>query len=163
MPAHESRHGLAEAQAAFLRALTGRAEVPPGFERSNVEAAAEALASKRRRAVARAWPSLARALWKEFRERFEAFARVTPLPARGGPLADGRAFVESLSGELVLPETVCRQRLAVDLRFRQRGDGLVPRRGLSVVHGVLPGARHILLGIRWAGWGERWFRLPWRR
>jgi hypothetical protein len=160
MPSDDARHRLAEAQAGFLRALTGSAETPPGFERSDVEAAAEALASKRRRAVARTWPSVAQALGDGFRERFDAFARQTPLPARGGPLADGRAFIEALSREAPLPEAVSRQVLAVDLRFRQSGEGLVPRRGLSLVGGVLPASRRVLVGIRWAGHGERWLRLP---
>ncbi|HEX5752496.1 MAG TPA: hypothetical protein VFZ09_40195 [Archangium sp.] len=160
MPSDDARHRLERAQAGFLRALTGSAPSPPGFERSDVEAAAESLASKRRRAVARTWPSLARALGDGFRERFDAFARQTPLPARGGPLADGRAFIELLSREGPLPEAVSRQVLGVDLRFRRSGDGLVPRRGFSLVHGVLPASGYRLLGIRWAGHGERWFRLP---
>lgn len=75
-------------------------------------------------------------------------------------LAGGRKrAADALSREGPLPEPVSQQVLAVDLRFRRSGDGLVPRRGLSVVHGMLPGSGHCLLGIRWAGHGERWFRL----
>jgi hypothetical protein len=157
MPPDDARERLAEAQEAFLRALLEDTEVPPGFDRSDVEAAAESLASKRRQAVARAWPSLARALGERFRERFDAFARTTSLPSRGGPLADGRAFIETLAHEEPLPDAVHRQVLAVDLRFRRRREGLVPRGGFSMVHGVLPETRRRVLGFRWADHGERWF------
>jgi hypothetical protein len=157
-PPGDARDRLAEAQEAFLRSLLENAEAPPGFDRSDVAAAAEALASKRRQAVARAWPSLVQALGDGFRERFDAFARVTPLPSRGGPLADGRAFIEALAHEGPLPESVHRQMITVDLRFRRCRDGLVPRSGFSVVRGVLPETGHLVLGLRWAGHGERWFQ-----
>jgi hypothetical protein len=147
-------------QAGLVRALTGHAAAPPGFNAARVEAAADALLAKRRRAVARAWPALVHSLGEEFRSRFDAFARTTPLPSRGGPLADGWAFAAAMARQGPLPEAVLQQALAVRLRYRQRKEGLIPRRGLSMTGAAIPETGRLLLGIRLAGAGERWFSLP---
>jgi hypothetical protein len=152
----DRRERLAAAQSRLLRCLMEAAEAPPGFASGDVEAAAEALASKRRHAVARAWPTVVRWLGVRFRERFDGFARSMSLPGEGGPLADGRAFVRELAREGPLPREVMRQVLAVDLRFRQTRRGLEPRRGLSVTWGRLEARGRVLLGVRWAGRGEHW-------
>src|SRR5262245_61180971 len=104
MPSAELRRRLAEDQARLVQALTGLGEAPAGFDSDRLRAASEALARKRSRAVARAWPALARALGEAFDEKFCAFADHTPLPSVGGALADGRAFVAHLAARGELPD-----------------------------------------------------------
>src|SRR5262245_60699313 len=87
---------LGRSQAELVQALQGKAECPAGFDPERVRLAAEMLALKRLRGVAKAWPVLAGALGTRFEEIFLLFAAATPPPARGGALADGRAFVRSL-------------------------------------------------------------------
>jgi hypothetical protein len=122
------RAALADRQAALVAALTGRGEIPPGFDVDRVGAAAAALAAKRARAVAHAWPGLSAMLGKRFRERFDAYAALTALPEAGGPLADGRAFVRVLAAAGPLADRVALQALAVDQQLRLTPRGLVPRR-----------------------------------
>jgi hypothetical protein len=160
MPA-DARRRLGAAQEALVRALMERSAAPEGFDPEDVEAAARALVSKRRQAVARAWPPVARALGERFAARFDAFARTTPLPTKGGPLADGWAFVQALARDEALPGPVLEHLLAVDLRFRSEDGGLVPRVGPSWVSGRLPGSRRLRLGLRWTGRWERWWSVPW--
>jgi hypothetical protein len=107
---------LAEQQAALVAALAGTGDVPPGFDPARVRAAASALAFKRARAAAQAWPGLRAMLGDDFRNRFAAYASTTPLPQHGGPLADGRAFVRYLAARLPLSDDVTLQALSFDLR-----------------------------------------------
>jgi hypothetical protein len=156
----DRRERLRRAQEALTRALLEGAPPPPGFRAEDVRAAAESLASKRRHEAAHAWPALVAALGDRFAERFDAFARMTPLPARGGPLADGEAFARALAREAPLGDAVRWELLRVRLRWARRKEGLVPRRGWALVLGRLPQARCLVLGLRWPGGGERWLRLP---
>lgn len=119
---------LADRQAALLAALAGEGAVPAGFDVSRVSAAAEALAFKRARAVVQAWPSLRTMLGGQFRDRFAAYAATTPLPAEGGPLADGRRFARMLACERTLSDETRLQVLSVDVNWREIGAGLRPRR-----------------------------------
>src|SRR5262249_22125644 len=94
----ETRRRLADSQAELVQGLTGRGPLPAGFDQERVRIAAEALARKRLRSAARAWPALHRALGEKFAPHFEEYAASAPLPREGGPLADGRAFVQFLAG-----------------------------------------------------------------
>ena len=88
---------LAAEQAALVRALVAGGPVPEGFDRDRVRATAAALARKRAREVARAWPVLAADLGEAFTDRFGASAAGRPPPAAGGALADGLGFARDLA------------------------------------------------------------------
>jgi len=105
---------LAEQQAALIAALTCTGDVPPGFDPVRVRAAASALAFKRARAVAQAWPGVRVMLGDDFRNRFAAYASTASLPQNGGPLADGRAFVRYLAAWMPLSDDITLQALSFD-------------------------------------------------
>lgn len=84
----EARVGLATQQAALVTALTARGEPPAGFDSVRLLAAAAALARKRARAAAPAWPGMALALGHRFGELFAVYAESVSLPPNGGPLAE---------------------------------------------------------------------------
>ena len=96
-PVSVDRERLAAEQAALVRALVDGGPVPAGFDPDRVQATAAALARKRAREVARAWPALAAELGDDFTARFLADAARRPPPARGGALADGLAFAGALA------------------------------------------------------------------
>jgi hypothetical protein len=162
MPSSDARRRLAEEQAHLLRALVGHTDPPESFDTERVRATAEALAHKRARAVARAWPGLARALSADFAERFAVFAAGTPLPRAGGPLADGRAFAADLAQRGELPDAGRLEALAVDLHYRRTPEGLKPRRGPTIKVARLRGARRLIVAARLPWLGERRVSLPWR-
>ncbi|GGL38865.1 hypothetical protein [Nocardia jinanensis] len=70
--------GLADRQAALVRALVAGAAVPPGFDRAAVCAAAHALRHKRAREVAARYPELVHAAGPDFTTRFVEWARDRP-------------------------------------------------------------------------------------
>lgn len=152
------REELAAQQAALMRALSRQGPPPEGFDAAQVDASAASLLNKRVRAAARAWPALARGLGESFAARFRDFARQTPLPAEGGPLADGRAFAASCYAELA--DEARQEVLGVDLRYRRRADELLPRRGPCLRAAWLPGARRIVLAVRLPWLGVHWLSLP---
>jgi hypothetical protein len=162
MPSSDARRRLEEEQARLLRALAGHAAPPEEFDAARVRAAAEALAHKRARALARAWPGLARALGENFAGRFAAFAAVTPLPRAGGPLADGRAFAAHLVDRGGLPDAGRLEALAVDLHHRRTPDGLKPRRGPAFKAARLRESRRLVLAVRLPWLGEHRVSIPWR-
>jgi hypothetical protein len=151
---------LAARQAELVSALTGAGPAPASFDADRVAAAAEALGRKRARAAARAWPTLAAALGDRFAELFADYARTAPLPRRGGPLADGRAFVRRLTAASRLPDEARLQVLAVDLEYAGSADGLVPRRGPAIQAAWLRGSRRLILGVRLPWLGIYWCRSP---
>lgn len=122
------RTSLAEQQVALVAALTGNGPVPAGFDTQRIQAAGNALAAKRARAVAQVWPCVRTMLDTEFRTRFDAYAAQAPLPELGGPLADGRAFIRALATQMPLADDVVLQALGVDQRWKGTARGLVPRR-----------------------------------
>jgi uncharacterized protein (UPF0276 family) len=87
------RHRLARAQAAFLRAVSGGGEVPPGFDRDDLGAVAAILAARRASAVARLAPDVA--ALPAFTRGFRRWARTHPLTERGAA-GDAARFVRSL-------------------------------------------------------------------
>ena len=133
MSTEQSRATLRAAQASLVRALIVGADVPPGWDRDRVKAAAHALSHKRARAAAVLWPSLPEALGEEYIPTFMQYARVNPLPARNPTLADGRRFVARLeaAGRL-LPDEVLAAAVRVDMNWRSTRDGL-ERRWLPVL------------------------------
>jgi hypothetical protein len=154
MPASEGHLALQAHQAELLRALLRQGPIPAGFDPQQLETAAEALHSKRRRGVAKIWPGLTKALGTNFPELFDAYAAGQSQPRDGGPLADGRAFARWLQVRGQLPDAAIRDVLGVDLLYDTTGTGLVRRRGLSIQwawHGW-----RLLVAVRVPGWGEWW-------
>ena len=151
---------LAQQQAALVAALSGRAPAPPGFDRSRLSVATDALARKRMAAVARAWPRLASAMGNRFAECFDVYASVTPLPVQGGPLADGRAFVRWLKTSKELPAAGELEALAVDVQYVSIREGLIRRRGAVVKFAWLGQPRRLVVATRAPWVGEYWFSVP---
>jgi len=149
---------LHDQQSALIAALAGNAPVPAGFDAGRVQAAASALAFKRARAVAQAWPSLRVMLGDDFRARFGAYAASTPLPQQGGPLADGLRFVHYLARQMPLADEVKLQQLSVDARYRRTRTGLSPRRYPRIRVAWLAKARCTVIAL-----GAWRFRLQWPR
>ena len=94
------RADLAVRQQALLDRLTGPAATVPtaGFDGDQLAAARRSLLAKRMHEVARSWPATAGWLGERFPARFAAYASTHPLPSRGGPRADGAAFIATLEG-----------------------------------------------------------------
>jgi hypothetical protein len=147
---------LEDLQAQLVRALMDQGEPPDGFDAARLAMAACSLINKRLRESARAWPALARCLGERYAERFRESARVTPPPAEGGPLADGRAFLQTIP-ITELDEEARREGLLVDLHWRTTRGGLKRRRGCVVKWARLGG--RLVVGVRLPGGGVRLFRL----
>ena len=153
----DGRSKLAAMQADLVAALVGAGTLPQGFDALRLGAAVAALATKRVRAVARAWPCLREYL----AECFAAYAATSALPRRGGPLADGRAFAHWLQRRGPLPDAVRLQMLAVDLRYARHRHGLSPRRGPCLRLTTLPVSRRLVIALGLPLLGEHWFTFPW--
>jgi hypothetical protein len=116
MPA-DARDDLAARQSRLVEALTGGALLPEGFDPAQVQTACRALAAKRARSVAKAWPRLADAMGDQFAIHFAAYAGESPLPPGAEPLDDGRAFARWLGRRGLLPDSA-RLDLAADAAGR---------------------------------------------
>ena len=147
-----NREGLAAEQAALVRALVDGGPVPGGFDPERVRATAAALARKRAREVARAWPGLAAELGADFTGRFLADAARRPPPARGGAVADGLAFADALAREGSLPGSARVERMAARAQLSTR-----PVRLAATLAGP---PRRLVVVVRAPGVGERWLSLP---
>jgi hypothetical protein len=147
-----SRERLAADQAALVRALVGGGPLPGGFDPDRVRATSAALARKRAREAARAWPVLAAELGEEFTEAFLAHAARRPPPARGGALADGLAFADALAR---------RGRLPANARVERLGARAHLAPGRARLAAALAGPpRRLVVAARLPGLGERWLSLP---
>jgi hypothetical protein len=156
----EARAQLKLQQAALVTALMAQGEPPPEFDAVRLSAAAATLVRKRARAVARAWPGMARALGRRFGRLFGSYAEAAKLPRVGGPLADGRAFARWLAAQGELPEACRLQALTVDLRYKGNRDGLVPRRGPACKAAWLRQSSRLIVAV-WLPWlGEHWLSIP---
>jgi hypothetical protein len=163
MLSSDFRARLAAQQEDLVRTLLGQTErAPAGFDANRLEATTRALASKRARAVAQAWPSLARALADSFTQHFAVYAKATPLPSHGGPRADGRAFAAFLAAGRRLPDVGRLEALAVDLHWRRCRTGLVPRGRLALALAVLKESGRLVVAVRLPGLGTRHFSVPFR-
>jgi hypothetical protein len=156
----EARTRLAAQQAALVSALLAGGERPAGFDAESLRVAADSLARKRSRAVARAWPGLTRTLGPDFDKHFAAYAEGSALPRAGGPLADGRAFARWLKARRELPDAGRLQALAVDLHFITTAHGLEPRTGPAMKVAVLNRPRRLVMALRLPWFGERWWEIP---
>jgi hypothetical protein len=152
------RERLAAGQAALVRALVGGGPVPGGFDPvpggfdpDRVRATSTALARKRAREVARAWPVLAAELGEEFTGRFLAFATGRP-PARGGALADGLAFARALAGQGRLPGNARVEALLAAAHLSPS-----PARLAATLAGP---PRRLVVTVRLPRLGDRWLSLP---
>ncbi|WP_327142788.1 hypothetical protein [Nocardia sp. NBC_01327] len=85
--------GLAEQQAAVVRALVAGAAVPPGFDAADFSATAHALLHKRAGEVAHRFPLLAHACGPDFSARFLEWARTRPKTTTA---QDAAAFADHL-------------------------------------------------------------------
>lgn len=141
-------------QAQLVGALVEGVPMPAGFDRERLAAVAEALRSKRARAVARAWPQSARAAGDAFAARFAEYARANPLPGDSSPLADGRAFVAWLERAGLLTDAARLEAFAFDARHRLRKGRVTARRGPGLR--VLRLRRRLVVVIRLPFVGERW-------
>ncbi len=157
MSLDHARVRLAKAQSALVQALLRRTSSPHDFADARLQAAAEALIQKRAGSVGRAWPGLRCALGPCFLDRFAEFAATTPLPCRGGPLADGRAFVRFLEGRGELPEEGRLEALAVDLRYTAAYGGLVPRRLPAVRIRWFPKRFGLVVALQVPWLGQYWW------
>lgn len=152
----EARARLVTQQATLVSALVGRGEAPAKIDAMRFRAAAAALARKRARAVARAWPGLAQSLGKRFGSQFAAYAEGAHLPRFGGALADGRVFAHWLAVKGDLPEAGKLQALAIDLSFRRNQEGLLPRRWLTCKATWLHQSRRLIVGVCLPWLGPHW-------
>jgi hypothetical protein len=159
MSSPEARARLAAQQADLVRGLLGRDAPPADFDIGRLQAAARALASKRMRAAAQAWPALAKTLGNAFAQRFADYAANTTIPRCGGPLADGRAFARFLAATGDLPDSGRAEAFWVDLQFYEY-EGLKPRRGPAFAVALLRDSRRLLLGARSPGFGVRRLSVP---
>src|SRR6516164_11265610 len=125
-----------------------------------MQAAAQSLRRKRARAAARTWPALFAALGDEADKLFADFAKSTLLPENGGPLADGRAFVDSLERTSQLPDAGRLEAFFIDLYHARTRRGLAPRRGITIKATLLANPRRILIGFRLPFVGVRYSSLP---
>ena len=146
------RERLAAEQAALVRALVDGGPVPGGFDPARVRATSAALAAKRAREVASAWPALAAELGEDFTARFLADAARRPPPARGGALADGLAFAAALARERRLSGNARVERMLAAARLSDR------RARLAATVAGPP--RRLVVTVRAPLLGERWLTLP---
>lgn len=151
-PPGDPEERLADQQAALVRALVAGGPVPGGFDPTRVAATVGALARKRAREVAKAWPALAYQLGEEFTDRFLAYAAASPRRGRGA-LADGLAFADTLertgelSGQARVERLMAQARLATGIFIR-------------VLLAGESGSRQLVAVLRVPLLGEHWLRLP---
>ncbi|WP_338865985.1 hypothetical protein [Myxococcus stipitatus] len=129
-----ARERLAQAQVELVRALGVGAPVPAGFDEARVQAAAQSLIHKRRRAVEHVWPKLVSALGPDFAARFDPWARAHPMSVEPDPRMEGRRFAETLRTEGHLPASMSGVLLDFDARWRWTSTGeAVKRRGFALI------------------------------
>lgn len=113
------------------------------------KALARALVRKRGRAVARAWPALARCLGADFGAHFAAYATRNPPPPECDTIADGLMFATSLRGAVELDDDARLELLLTCARYVLRG-GRISRRRIPFVGAFRARARErfvLVLGI----------------
>lgn len=149
MSARTARERLAETQSALVQSLAQGAPVPAGFDAERIQETARTLLSKRRRWVERSWPRLALALRESFRPRFEAWARENPMELEASSLADGRRFADALLAAGEFPDMAREELLVFELRYRLTGQGLVPRRGITLRSTRIGSSRLLAARLPW--------------
>ena len=152
----DARQQLAAMQAHLVRALVEGAAAPADFDCERLAAAAESLRSKRARAVAHAWPQLARAMGDAFVVRFADYARAHPLSHDSDAFVDGRAFVDWLERAGLMTDEGRLEAFVFDARFRIRNKVIKPRRGPLLRARRFKALRRLVIIIRLPFVGERW-------
>ncbi|MFD9666339.1 hypothetical protein ACFWAY_32770 [Rhodococcus sp. NPDC059968] len=99
--------GLAERQAALVRALVAAGELPEGFDRDAIDTASKALLRKRSGEVGGHLPHVSRALGDRFFALFAAWAEGRP---KVNTHADAEAFTAYLAAIGELPARSRRRR-----------------------------------------------------
>ncbi|WP_062979014.1 hypothetical protein [Nocardia flavorosea] len=107
--------GLAERQAALVRALVADGTVPPGFDPAAVQATAEALLRKRARETAAHYPALVHATGPDFTARYVDWARGHP---KAGIVTDALAFARDNGVQWPPEPQPAGRRTALLSRFR---------------------------------------------
>jgi hypothetical protein len=161
----DRRARLAAREAELVRALHG-GPVPAGLDEKMIGLTRDALARKRARQVARAFPALARDLGSEYQAQFVAFAETNP-PQNEGGLADGLAFGAYAARRWRLSDDSRVELMIAGSRLNGR---LEPRRGPYLAAtatrrpaGVIIVARLPGLGIRVSSLYVPWGGTPRRR
>lgn len=149
-----AREKLALQQSALVDALASGVAALEGFNAGHLQVAADALARKRRRAVAKSWPALARSLGKSFMPRFAEFAADNPLTHGADAFADGRHFARWLARRNELPDGARVEAALFDLRTSKSCTGFKTI--------WLRSERRFVFGMRLPCLGVRFFsiRLP---
>jgi hypothetical protein len=155
----EARARLAARQVELIRALYGGPPVK-GLDARMVALTSAALAQKRARAVASAWPALASELATDFAGRFVAYALATP-PPDCGALADGLAFSQVLAREGHLPSDVRIEHIVATARVRLRHHRLVTRRGPHLAATITGRPRRLVIVVSLPPIGTRLIMLGW--
>jgi hypothetical protein len=155
-----AREQMASQQAELVRALVAQGPMPVGFDRERFSVLARSLVNKRRQALARAWPNIAKILGAIYVERFTSYAQANPLPLGGSTLADGREFLRWLAAQAPPGDAARIEALAFDLRWKPTLLGLARRRGIAVKIVKLRETPVLVIAVRLPWLGERWWRVP---
>lgn len=155
----DPRASIAEAQTAFLGRLGGTAP-PGGFDAGKVRLAGDALARKRARSAAKAWPRVAKELGDRFAEVFAAYASERPWPPAGGPSADGWLLAHWLERQGMLGDEGTIELAACRLRARwnRRTQALDVGRWFVSISVRLPHTQETVVAMRVFRW-EWWRRV----
>ncbi len=155
-----ARQRLAFQQAEVVCALVAQGPIPPGFHAERFRAFARSLVNKRRQALARAWPNIARILAKGYAERFTVYAESHALPEGGSTLADGREFLRWLEAQGQHGDAARVEAMAFDFRWRPTPLGLQRRGGFGLRFAKLRETPTLVIAVRLPWLGERWWRVP---
>ncbi len=155
-----SRESIAKTQADLVRALVLGSPIPAGFDENRVRSVGRSLVNKRRQALARTWPSLAKRVGESFVAKFTEFATTHPLPACANALADGRAFLAWLAEKEKPTDPLRVEALAYDMRWRETPLGVTRRTGFCIKIGRLPQSGKWVIGMRTPWSNERWWGMP---
>lgn len=145
------RAAIQARQLQLLQALRGGA-VPAGFDAAAVQRCGQSLIRKRTREAARALPAHSRWLEHLWIPQFARFAIERPAPSRGGPMADGLAFMSWLQDQSLIeqpePRNVRVEAFFVRLRWKSTPDGAEPRRGMRIGLAFFTDRPRMLLAVR---------------
>ena len=111
---------LADEQSKLVAALTHGQPSLPGFDATRLHAMSVLLRAKRRRAVARSCPAVARGLGARFVASFDEYAVGTPLESDDAPIDDAVHFLQWLRARGQLPRELRLLALRLWLRARWR-------------------------------------------
>lgn len=164
MPA-DTRARLAQRQSELIRALSGVAASPAGFDPLGVSRSAASLRQKRLHTVRRCWPRLVEELGDPtFRSLFAEYARSNAL-VQELPLHDGAEFVVWLRKRGAFPHAAWAEWLGYRAQYAWKNEQWRARRGMWIGIAWSQGERRLGLVWRWPGGAVRCrsFSLRFRR